>query len=84
MVYLIASPPERADQNVMRHIGPQIPDMGKVINRRPAAIKTNLALLQRLELLHSPPKGVEEGKGHDVTLREKEKKSKGRKMNNEQ
>jgi hypothetical protein len=43
MVYLVAGPPESAYQNIMRHIGPQIPNMGIVINRRPTAVKPNFA-----------------------------------------
>jgi hypothetical protein len=41
MGYFKPRPPEGPHQDVMKHISPQVSDMGIVIYRRTAAIKTN-------------------------------------------
>jgi hypothetical protein len=49
-----------ADQNVMGHIGPEVPYVRVVVDRGPAPVKTGLARLNGLEDLQLTPKGVKE------------------------
>jgi hypothetical protein len=51
MGYLEAEAPQDPDQEVMGYIGPEVPDMGVVVDRGAASVKARLAGLERLESL---------------------------------
>jgi hypothetical protein len=64
MGYFEAKAAQGTDQYVMEYIGPQIADMGVVINGRPTTIKPYLSRLEWLKGLPRTAKGVKETKSH--------------------
>jgi hypothetical protein len=76
MVYFVTCPPEGADKYVMRNISPQIPDMGIIIDRWPATVKTGLIGLPRLEKLCFSAQSVKKGKRHGLMVCENRGKDK--------
>jgi hypothetical protein len=52
------------NQYVVEYISPQIPDMGIIIYRWPAAVKANFTLLYGFKGLLPAAKGIEKAKGH--------------------
>jgi hypothetical protein len=49
MGYLEAEAPQYPDQDVMGYVGPEIPDVGVVIDRGAAPVKAHPAGFERLE-----------------------------------
>jgi hypothetical protein len=46
------------------YISPQIPDMGVVVHRRPAAVKAHLAVLQRHKRFNFAAQSIEKSEWH--------------------
>jgi hypothetical protein len=46
------------DQNIMDHIGPEVSNVGIIIHSGPAAVKTDLIPVDRLEDLQFPAQGI--------------------------
>jgi hypothetical protein len=49
MDYLKTGPAQGPDQEVVDHIGPEVSDMGVIVNRRSAAVKPDFFRINRLE-----------------------------------
>jgi hypothetical protein len=64
MVYLETGTPQGADKNIMEYVGPEIPDMGIVVNSGTAAVKPDFTGINRFKGLQFPSQGIVEGKGH--------------------
>jgi hypothetical protein len=43
MGYFKTCPTQGPDQDIMKHIGPEVPDMGVIVYRRAAPVKTDLS-----------------------------------------
>jgi hypothetical protein len=51
MVYLETGTAQGADKNIMEYVGPEIPDMGIVINRGTTAVKPDFTGINRFKRL---------------------------------
>ena len=60
----IAEQLERASKHILEHIGPQIADVGHVIDRRPAAIHPNLRRIGGSKGFEPARAGIEELQRH--------------------
>jgi len=58
MVYFVSKAAQGANQYIMGNIGPQVPYMGVVIDRGPAAVKTCLPKDKSFKVLKLSPQGV--------------------------
>jgi hypothetical protein len=59
MGYIIALTAQSPGKDIVGHIGPEVPDMGIVIYRGPAAVKTGLTGRPGLKNLQFPSQGIE-------------------------
>jgi hypothetical protein len=64
MGYLETGTAQGTDKNIMEYVGPEIPDMGIVINRGATAVKPDFAGINRFKGLQFPSQGIVKGKGH--------------------
>jgi hypothetical protein len=67
MGYLVSPPPKGFYQNIVEDIGPEISDMGVIIHRGTATVKSNLTGNQGFKDLEFPSKGVVERKRHGTS-----------------
>jgi hypothetical protein len=51
-------------EQVLEDIGPEVSDMGKIVNRRPAGVEADDPGFQRDEILDPAGEGVEEANRH--------------------
>jgi hypothetical protein len=56
--HLVSSPGKGFYQNIVENIGPEISDMGVIIYRGAATVKSNPAGNQGIKDLKFPPKGI--------------------------
>jgi hypothetical protein len=64
---LVAQTAESPLQEIVGDIGPEVPDMGIIINRRAAAIEPNFSSLNGFKDLYFPAKGIVQGKRHGTS-----------------
>ena len=64
-----------AYQNIVKHIGPQIADVGVIVHRGAAAVKANFSRPQRFKGLPRAAKGIKKTKSHygDDTRKQKKR-----------
>ena len=60
----------------MKHIGAKVSDMGVVVNRRSAAVKTGFSLMQRFKKLFTSSQSIKKGESHEYRVAEKREKMK--------
>jgi hypothetical protein len=47
MAYIKAGPAQGSHQDIVEHIGPKVPDMGVIVYRRAAPVKTGFSRFER-------------------------------------
>jgi len=62
---LVSPEAQIAAQEVLKDVGPEVPDVGEIVDRGPTGVQADPTRLQRMELLQASRHGIEEADRHD-------------------